>query len=81
MILESKELQRGKEKNYGVWGDKKREFKLGIRWNEKKSVYECFKLYIDTNEEEILFNSKKLVDITLKTCNLANYFHSIISID
>ena len=78
--MDSEELQSGKEKDYGVWSDKEREFKLSIRWNEKKDAYECYKLFFDTNEEELLFNSKELVDIVMRTCSLANkYAKKIIS--
>ena len=74
MKLDSSDLQSGKEKDYGVWGEKKREFKLSVRWNDKDKIYECFKLFFDTNEEEILFNSEKLVNIVIRTCNLANKY-------
>ncbi|NVM02462.1 MAG: hypothetical protein HWN67_09005 [Candidatus Helarchaeota archaeon] len=74
MKIDVLDLHNGKEKNFGIWGEKKREFKLSIRWNEKNKVFECYKLFFDTNEEEILFNSEKLVDIVIRTCKLANKY-------
>ncbi len=74
MKLDSLEIQEGKEKDYGVWGDNQKEFRLTIRWNEKNKVYECFKLYFDGENEEILFSSKKLTEIVIRTCNLANFY-------
>ncbi|NVM04119.1 MAG: hypothetical protein HWN67_17440 [Candidatus Helarchaeota archaeon] len=63
-----------KEKDYGVWSKKKRKFKLSIGLVERNKVYECFKLFFDMNEEELMLNSKKLVDIVMKTCNIANNY-------
>ncbi len=74
MKIDILDFQHGNVKNFGIWEDKKREFKLSIRWNESKKVYECFKLYFDTNEEIIIFTSKELVDIIIKTCYLANRY-------
>ena len=80
MKLNPSELKEGKVEDYGVWGEKESEFKLSIRWNQKDKVYECYKLFFDTNEEELLFQSKELVDIVIRTCSLANkYAKKIIS--
>ena len=74
MKIDILDIQNGHEKNFGIWGESQREFKLSIRWNEKHKVYECYKLFFDTNEEEILFSNKQLVEIVIKACELANKY-------
>ncbi|MFX1449520.1 MAG: hypothetical protein ACFFCM_01675 [Promethearchaeota archaeon] len=71
-------LQKGTEKNFGIWGTSQREFRLSIRWNKEHKIYELYKLFLDTNEELILFSSKELVEIVIRACVLANDYEKDI---
>ncbi len=69
-----KEIKLIGKENGGVWDKEKKGFKLSIRWNETDQLYECYKLYFDTDEEEILYHHEELTEILKRTQALSNYY-------
>ena len=62
------------EKKIELLESHKKGFKISVRFNEAKKLYECYKIDFQTEEEEIIFQDEDLDDTLKRTQELYNSY-------
>ena len=74
MRITASSLKKGVEVDFGNWGSLANRFRISLRWNGKKGVYEVYKFFYRTRKEDVVFSSPRLDEAVGRACQIANYY-------